>query len=186
MSEESKSGEARSAQKSRRSDRLNTAGKLEHITEFLVALALIGMLVLIAADVTTRTLFGFSYQVSEEISGYLLVAITFLSLSVSYSHDRYHRVEFFQARLSPRGRLWSRFIFDLAAFIVCGIMAWQFIRFEAAALHAGAMAPTVLMTPLWIPQMLLPVGATLACIAILRTIVVRARLLFAPGGKEAG
>ena len=38
------------------------------------------MLVLIAVDIVTRSLFNFSLEVSDEVGGYMLVAIAFLSL----------------------------------------------------------------------------------------------------------
>ncbi len=145
--------------------------------ELVVALALIALVVIIVADVFTRSALGFSLQISDEYCGYLLVAITFLSLSVSHTHGTFHHVEFVQARLSERGQLMSQVAFDVLALIVCVILNWQFFRLELRSLESGSMAPSVMMTPLWIPQIAMPIGGTLVCLALLRTIVARVRRL---------
>ena len=46
--------------------------------------ALIMMLVVIGVDIVTRYLLNFSFEVSDEVGGYMLVVITFLSLSVCH------------------------------------------------------------------------------------------------------
>jgi hypothetical protein len=53
----------------------NRAGWVEHACELLCALGLVVMIVLIAAGVLCRSLFGFSLQITDELGGYLLVAI---------------------------------------------------------------------------------------------------------------
>lgn len=55
-------------------------------------------------------------------------------------------------------------LFSLLGVGVCGVLIWQTCRLVASSYTRGNVAPTVLMTPLWIPQMLLPFG--LAVIAV--------------------
>jgi TRAP-type C4-dicarboxylate transport system permease small subunit len=152
--------------------------------ELVVALALIAMAVIIIADVFTRNALGYSLQISDEICGYLLVAVTFMSMSVSHTHGTFHRVKFVQARLSERSRLISQVAFDVVALVVCAVLDWQFIRLEFGAWVSGSMAPTIMMTPLWIPQLSMPIGGTLVCLALARTIVAKARRLTALCGIQ--
>ena len=58
-----------------------TAGILENACEFLCACALLSMIAMIGTEVICRSFLGFSTQMADEIGGYLLVAITFLSLA---------------------------------------------------------------------------------------------------------
>jgi hypothetical protein len=44
--------------------------------------ALVVMLVVIGVDILTRSLFNFSFEISDELGGYMLVVITFVSLPV--------------------------------------------------------------------------------------------------------
>ncbi|MFT2520739.1 TRAP transporter small permease subunit, partial [Escherichia coli] len=71
------------------------------------------MLAVIGTDIFTRWAFNFSFQISDEIGGYMLATITFLSLSVCQVNDSFHHVEILQARLSERGRALSALLFDL-------------------------------------------------------------------------
>ena len=110
------------------------------------------MLVVIAVDVATRALFNFSFEISDELGGYLLVVMAFVSLPVCQISGSFHRVELVQSRLSPFGRAVSRVIFDLLSFAFCGLLLWQLVRFELSSFRFGDRAPTYLATPLWIPQ----------------------------------
>ena len=43
-------------------------------------------------------LFNFSFEISDELGGYMLVIITFVSLSVCQANDSFHHVELVQSR----------------------------------------------------------------------------------------
>lgn len=154
-----------------------TAGVLENACEFLCACALFLMIAMIGTEVICRSFLGFSTQMADEIGGYLLVAITFLSLSVSQSHNAYHHVEFVQQRLSPRARLISQVIFDLLSLTFCVVLSWQLIRLELASWYGEQLAPTMLGTPLWIPRMAMPIGTIVLSIALLKSLAMKVRAL---------
>lgn len=153
------------------------AGILENSSEFLCALGLIAMMAMIGTEVFVRAVLGTSLQITDELGGYFLVAISFLSLSVSQAHDAFHHVEFVQARLSPRGRLVSQIGFDLLSLLFCILLDWQLIRLELNTWDSGDVAPTILLTPLWIPRLSMPIGITIVCLTLVRTIAAKLRRL---------
>ena len=147
--------------------------------------ALVIMLVLTVVDVATRALFNHSFEVSDEVGGYMLVAITFFSLAVCHVNGSFHEVEFIQARLSERGRIVSRLIFELLALAACLLLTWYFFRFEMSSWRFENRAPTYLNTPLWLPQLAMPLGMAALCFSLLRTLASdwrRLRLLSAADG----
>src|SRR5919197_5063575 len=79
-------------------------GPVEWTCKVASEVALVVMLVLVAVDIVTRAVFNFSFEVSDEVGGYMLVVISFVSLSACHVHGSFHQVEFVQARLSPRAR----------------------------------------------------------------------------------
>ena len=95
-------------------------GPVETVCKWACEAALVIMLVVIGTDIFTRWLLNFSFEVSDEIGGYMLAAITFLSLSVCQVNDSFHHVELIQARLSPRGRAISSLLFDLLTLSFAG------------------------------------------------------------------
>ena len=153
------------------------AGPVEHACEIVCAIALVAMMVMIGAEVLVRGVLGFSLQITDEIGGYLLVAISFLSLPVAEAHGAFHHVEFVQSRLGERGRLASRLVFDLLSLAFCVLLDWQLIRVEIGTWRSGDVAPTILATPLWIPEMAMAVGTTVLCFTLVKTILAKARRL---------
>jgi TRAP-type C4-dicarboxylate transport system permease small subunit len=152
-------------------------GPVEWTCKVLSEVALVVMLVLIAVDIVTRSLFSFSFEASDEVGGYMLVVITFLSLSACHVHGSFHQVEFVQARLSPRARSISQLIFGLLALAACVLLAWQFIRLERSSWRFGEVAPSYLATPLWLPQLPMAIGMIALCFSLCRTILAEARRL---------
>lgn len=152
-------------------------GPIETLAEWLCAAALLAMIGLIGTEAIVRNVFGGSLQITDEICGYLLVAVTFLSMAVSEAHRAFHRVELFLIRLSPVTRQKAMLGFDIVSLAGCALLTWQLARFTLNAFRTGDVAPTLLQTPLWLPQAAMPLGTLLLCYALVRSIRARMRLL---------
>jgi TRAP-type C4-dicarboxylate transport system permease small subunit len=142
--------------------------------------ALAIMLGLTTLDIVTRAVFNHSFEVSDEVGGYMLVVITFFSLAVCHVNGSFHEVEFVQARLSERGRTVSRLIFELIALAACLLLTWYFIRFEMSSWRFDNRAPTYLGTPLWLPQLAMPLGMAALCFSLMRSLALDLRRLRLP------
>jgi TRAP-type C4-dicarboxylate transport system permease small subunit len=153
------------------------ASGIDIACEAVCSLFLLAMIVMIAAEAIARNVFGTSLQVTDEVGGYLLVALTFLSMSVAESRGAFHRVELVQMRLSPAARIVSQIVFDLMALAASVLVTWQLIRLALNSWRAEDVAPTPLATPLWLPQSAMGLGMALLCLALLRSIVAKARHL---------
>jgi TRAP-type C4-dicarboxylate transport system permease small subunit len=150
---------------------------IENASELVASLALVAMIVLIGSEAIARNVFGTSLQITDEICGYLLVAVTFLSMSVSEAHGAFHRVELVQARLGRRARLRLQIVFDGCSLIASALVAWQLARLTLNSWHSGDVAPTPLRTPLWLPQTVMGVGMAFLCLTLLRSMAAKLRRL---------
>jgi TRAP-type transport system small permease protein len=163
-------------------------GPVEWTCKIVSEAALVVMLVLVAVDIVTRWLLNFSFEASDEVGGYMLVVITFLSLPVCQVHGSFHQVELVQARLSPRARALSELIFGMFALAACVLLAWQFIRLELSSWRFGDVAPTYLATPLWLPRLPMALGMLALCFSLIRIVIAQARrwrqLSAAAGGAD--
>jgi TRAP-type transport system small permease protein len=160
-------------------------GPVERLCNLACMAALVVMLGAIGTDIVTRSVFNFSFEISDEVGGYMLVVITFVSLPVCQVNDSFHHVEFVQARLSARARAISRVIFDLLSLAFCGILLWQLARFEMSSWRLDDHAPTYLATPLWIPRLAMVVGAAALLFSMVRTLAADFSRLRS-GGAAAG
>jgi TRAP-type transport system small permease protein len=154
---------------------------VERICKYACVAALVAMLLVIGTDILTRSVFNFSFEISDELGGYMLVLITFVSLPVCQINDSFHHVELVQSRLSPRGRAVSRVLFDILSLSFGALLLWQLIRFEMSSYRFATRAPTYLGTPLWIPQFVMMLGAAALCFSIVRTLTADIARLRATG-----
>jgi TRAP-type C4-dicarboxylate transport system permease small subunit len=145
-------------------------GPVERLCNFACMVALVVMLGVIGVDIITRALLNFSFEVSDELGGYMLVVITFVSLPVCQVNDSFHHVEFIQSRLSARGRAISQLVFDLLSLAFAIALLWQLVRFEMSSWRFDDHAPTYLATPLWIPRLAMVVGAAALLFSMARTL----------------
>ena len=157
---------------------------VEKASEFTCFIALMVMLAVIVTDIITRTVINFSFEISDEIGGYMLVVMMFCSLSICHVNDCFHRVELVLGHLSARGRIVALIAFDLIALWFSIVLTWQFIRLEINSVRSGEDAGTFLMTPLWLPRIALAVGTAALCISLCRTILARARILLGQSNAE--
>lgn len=164
---------------------------IDRACEAVSALALAAMVVVITSDVVTRNLFGFSMEISNEFGGYLLVAATFLAMPVAQARGAFHHIEFLQDSLSARGRAAVQLVLQAVSLAVVLIIEWQLARFVDIAIHSGDVAPTVTATPLWIPELAMPIGMGLLCVMLAARLVASAQRCHAlfrqpPGGADDG
>jgi TRAP-type C4-dicarboxylate transport system permease small subunit len=145
-------------------------GPVERLCNLACMAAIVVMLVVIGTDIVTRSVFNFSLEISDELGGYMLVVITFLSLPVCQANDSFHHVEFVQSRLTPRGRAISRVFFDLLSLVFCALLLWQLGRFELSSWRFDDHAPSYLATPLWLPRFAMVLGAAALCFSMVRTL----------------
>jgi len=144
-------------------------------------IGIVVMAVIVLVEIITRNLFGFSFEASEELGGYIIVAISFLSLPVCQVYRSYHHVQFVQERLSRRMKAATHVLFDILSLGFCLLLVWQLTRFVLQSYRSEDVAMTLLATPLWIPQSLMPLGALAASVSLARTLAGNVRRLLAAG-----
>ena len=153
------------------------ASILDRLSEAICSLFLLAAIGLIFTEVIARNVFHTSLEISDEVVGYLLVTITFLSMPVAEAYGAFHRVELMQMRLSRRGQLISQTVFDLLSLAVSIAVTWQLVRLAMNSWRSADVAATLLQTPLWFPQSAMGLGMALLCLALLRSIKVKLALL---------
>ena len=136
--------------------------------QVLIEIIVVAMALLICAEVFCRSVLDFSLMFTEEIAGYLLVAIVFLGMPVALSRGALFRVEFVLNRLPAGAFRWVQLVFNLLSLGVSLILLWQMFRLVIDSWERKIAAPTVLATPLYIPQIFMVLGLfTLVLVLVL-------------------
>ena len=144
---------------------------ITEVSARLAELLMLAMMAMITIEIACRSFAGFSLLLVDEVAGYALVAILFLGVTTSFRSGSLLRVEFVFNRLPPRARLWLDGIFDLIGFGFVAILDYAMIKFVLSTFERGMHAPTLLGTPLYIPQSVMPVGTTLLAVALLASAI---------------
>jgi len=133
----------------------------------LAEVAIFCMVALIATDVVCRNVFRFSLLVSDEVSGYLLVLMTFCGAGYSLRSGALLRIEFLLFSLPRRVRAVVDVVYDLLAMSVTAVLLYELGRLTLSTWERKMIAATLIETPLWIPQVTMPVGCAILLVAFM-------------------
>ncbi len=125
------------------------------------------MAALITYDVVSRTLFNSPSLVTDELSGYLLVFIAFMGAAEALRTGGHIKVDILTSRLSPRAALRTRLVASIVSAAFLSVFWWHAVVMAWRSFSRGVTAPTSLLTPLWIPQVVIPLGMTLLLLQLL-------------------
>lgn len=119
------------------------------------------MVLLITVDVIGRYFFSQPTYVADELSGYFLVVIIFLSVAQTQKKGKHVISTALTSRLPLSKRKWLEISTSIMSLAFIVWFAWR----TAVAAHEsyvlGTATITNLHTPYWIPQLLLPIGLTM-------------------------
>lgn len=137
----------------------NLIEALSRLLFWAAAVAIVAMTVSVTYEVISRYAVGRPTIWVTEVSSYLLVGVAFLGAAWTLREDGHIRMELLGEAGGPRGRRLS----DLAMFVVAGAVAaalfWSGWKMTLSSHEFGWRSSSLLATPLWIPQALIPLGA---------------------------
>jgi TRAP-type C4-dicarboxylate transport system permease small subunit len=139
----------------------------------LAGLLLIALLVLINIEVVARYFLGRSTLIADEYGGYLMAWITMLGAIHLLRADRHLTMTWLVDRMSPRKQNWvglTAAVIGLGVSVALGyataVLVYSSWRFGTTSIQPSA-------TPLVWPQLLLPFGYALLCVAYVEEILRR-------------
>jgi TRAP-type transport system small permease protein len=137
----------------------------------VASLALAAMVLLIVFEVVQRALFSRSLMMVEEYSGYMVLCVVALGVPLAFFEGSLLRVEVFYSRLKAHWRRWLQALYDLVSLAFSALISYYFIVFALGSYNRQIVAPTPMMTPIYIPQSILALGfALLTCLLLWRLI----------------
>lgn len=142
--------------------------QIASLGQLLGVASVAALTLLVVGEVVARSLFDHSFEFMEEVSGYLLVAITFLAAADSFASGSFMRVDVIYGRLSPgTQRRLDRALAVLAS-LLCAVIAWYLVKLVWSSFHNGVVSPGRFAVPLWIPQLAMVIGVVLLAVACIR------------------
>lgn len=137
------------------------AETLSRLVSTIASIAVVVIVLLVVTEVALRSTIGFSLGFVEEIVSYLVVAVTFFGACVSFRKQAFFKVGFFYNKLSRKVKKVFDVAHSLIALLFCIPLFYFSIFLVISSYTRKTAAPTLLGTPLFIPQLIIPVGMAL-------------------------
>ncbi len=151
--------------------------RLGGISGWLSGSLILVMMVAILREVVGRYFFNVPSDWSLELSGYLLVALTYLGAPYTELSEANIRIDFLYSRFSPGLRVWADTIIYLICLCWSAMIVWQGWMLAWGSWKVGARSSEAMAWPLFPSQVLVPIGAFLVCLILIQKIYRKVRLL---------
>lgn len=115
---------------------------------FLLVILLAGMAVMVFLNVVLRYGANSGLNVSEELSRYFFVWVTFIGAVMTFRENSHLGIESFVALLSRRGRLVCIVLTNLIIMVVSAIFFWG--TWKQFDINASMHAPVTGITMIWV------------------------------------
>lgn len=116
------------------------------------------MMVLVVVDVSLRTFAARSLLLTEEVCGYLLVLVAYLPYAEALKTGRHIRVDMVFNLLPERVRARLDLILCVVGLGAMTVVTWTSVVMVYRSYIRGVTVPGILLTPIYLPQIVMVVG----------------------------
>jgi TRAP-type C4-dicarboxylate transport system permease small subunit len=138
---------------------------------FLSALFMGLIVLLIVVEIFLRSLFNASTLITAEYSGYFLVSVVALGLGYTMQHRAHIRITLIWDRLSSAMKRRIDILMGTISSAICLFAIYYSILMVYETYSLGMRADSIVETPLWIPQLAVPVGIFLLFLQLIALIL---------------
>ncbi len=139
----------------------------------VIGAMMVVMFALVFTNVVTRYVLGFSIAWAEEVSGFLMIWITYLGAGLALRQGRLVAIDLFQDMLPARGRPLARALLGFGILVFFGFLTYYGFQF---VVFGWAQDTPVTLIPRGIPYLAIPLGSLvfgLHLILVFRDFVAR-------------
>ncbi|MEJ2471532.1 MAG: TRAP transporter small permease [Desulfuromonadales bacterium] len=140
---------------------------LTKVVETIASAAIVIMVILVVLEVLLRSTFGFSFGFVDEIVAYLVVLITFFGACVTFKNRALFKVEIFYGKIPKKIRRVFDLIHSFLSLVLCFTLIYYSFFLVSSSYERQTVSPTKLETPLYIPQLIIPIGLIILVIFII-------------------
>ena len=146
-------------------------------------LILLAMVLMIGREAIGRYFFNAPTGWVVELSGFLLVGVVFIAGGFILQHDAHLRVDIFYVRMPRRARAAVDVLGYLLGIPYLSLLLWQGALLALRAFESGERT-MIMRWPLYLPELLVPLGVALLLAQLLLQLVRMLRVLRAPARSE--
>lgn len=153
----------------------NWADKLSEAAGYTSAIFMILIVILINTEIIVRSFFDSSTYIADEYSSYFLVAVVLLGLAYALKEEAHIRVEVIRGRLPEQGKRLFDICGTLAGLVLTLFITYHSIQMVWDSYSLEVTADSISETPLYLPQLMIPIGLLLFALQLIATLIRRLR-----------
>jgi TRAP-type transport system small permease protein len=139
------------------------------LTEIVLVLLMAGMVVMVFTNVVLRYGFNSGLNISEEMSRYFFVWLTFIGAILAFRDHAHVGVETFVRLLGRRGRIVCVAVTNLVILTCMVVLVWG--TWRQHDINASMTAPVVGLPMIWVFGVTYVTGLTIGLIALIRLLM---------------
>ncbi len=151
---------------------VGTIDKINEFMGYLTGLLIFVLLILATWGVFSRYVLRRPSHIALEISGYLMVALTFFGSGYIFLKNKHVNVQVLTSRLKGRTKRIHDLTVNILLFLFTLLVIYEGIGFTMLAYKEHYRSTSLLNFPMWIVYLSIPVGLVFLLIQIFRNIIV--------------
>ncbi|MBT8762433.1 TRAP transporter small permease [Desulfohalobiaceae bacterium Ax17] len=137
---------------------IKLADKLSNISAYLSGILMILIVILITFEIFLRAFFNTSTLIADEYSAYFFVGVVMLGLAYTLKENSHIRITLISSRLNKKINKYLDLSVTLIAVLICSFLLYHSILMAYDTYSLEMTADTIAETPLYLPQLFLPIG----------------------------
>ncbi len=146
--------------------------KINEFMGYFTGFSIFVLLVLATWGVFSRYVLRRPSHIALEISGYLMVALTFFGSGYILLKAKHVSVQVLTSRLKGAGRRIHDLTVNILLFLFTALVIYEGIGFTLLAYREHYRSTSLLNFPMWIVYMTIPIGMVFLLLQIIRNIMV--------------
>lgn len=132
----------------------------------VASVALVASLVMVVIGVAGRYVLKVGVTFVDEYAGYALVVMAFMALSSTLTAEKHIRITSALSLLPKKARHWLDLLTAIITLVVSGFVCLQSWERAMMSYRVGTVSVSPIETPLFLPQLFIPLGFALLCISL--------------------
>jgi TRAP-type C4-dicarboxylate transport system permease small subunit len=137
------------------------SSKLSLWGAYLSAVLIVSLVALVMVEIASRHFFDTSTMIADEYSGYLYLASIFLGLAYTFDEKAHIRINIITSRLNNHKNRFIDIFASVLSLAILSFILYRTILFTYDSYDMDMLSEAVSETPLYLTQIVMPVGITL-------------------------
>lgn len=142
---------------------------------YLSGIFLISLVVLVMTEIIGRHFFDTSTMIADEYSGYIYLSAIFLGLAYTFEQNAHIRINILSEKISKKANRKIDIIAGMISILVLAFILYRTLLFTYDSYDMDMLSEAVSETPLYLTQIVMPVGILLFILSVLSFIIKKVK-----------